>query len=103
MDVVEDGKTFEENAMKKAVQVMEIGGKDIYGIGGELANLDFLIQASGMPYAYYQDDKIVYSLVDRVLDFDGVFNAVYDLVADSTLTYMADAHTAGWSGGRKLF
>lgn len=83
--------------------VMEIGGKDIYGIGGELANLDFLIQASGMPYAYYQDDKIVYSLVDRVLDFDGVFNAVYDLVADSTLTYMADAHTAGWSGGRKLF
>ena len=83
--------------------VMEIGGKDIYGIGGELANLDFLIQASGMPYAYYQDDKIVYSLVDRVLEFDGVFNAVYDLVADSTLTYMADAHTAGWSGGRKLF
>ena len=27
IDVVEDGKTFEENAMKKAVQVMEIGGK----------------------------------------------------------------------------
>lgn len=27
IDVVEDGKTFEENAMKKAVQVMEIGQK----------------------------------------------------------------------------
>ena len=27
IDVVEDGKTFEENALKKAVQVMEIGGK----------------------------------------------------------------------------
>ena len=27
IDVVEDGKTFEENSMKKAVQVMEISGK----------------------------------------------------------------------------
>ena len=27
IDVVEDGKTFEENSMKKAVQIMEVCGK----------------------------------------------------------------------------
>lgn len=86
---------------------MVLGGRDIYGVGGELANLDFLMQASGMPYAYYSEGNIVYSLVDRTSAYEGVFQQVFDLVADSTLTYMADAHPnapeGAWGLGRKFF
>lgn len=93
LDVNEDG-------------VMELGGQDIYGIGGELTNLDFFIQASGMPYAYYSDNTIVYSLTDKVSVFDDIFQTVYELVADSApLTYMAEAQTANgkWTGARNFF
>lgn len=86
---------------------MELGGQDIYGIAGELANLDFFFEGCGLPYASFADDEIVYHLTEKKSTFDDVFQKVFDLVADSTLTYMADAHMDAqegpWGRGRKFF
>lgn len=86
---------------------MVLGGQDVYGVAGELANLDFLFEGCGMPYASFRDDEIVYHLTENKAAFDDVFQKIFDLVADSTLTYMADAHMDApegpWGRGRKFF
>ena len=60
IDVVEDGKTFEENAMKKAVQVMEIGQKITLADDSGL-EIDFLGKAPGIYSARFLGEDTPYS------------------------------------------
>ena len=57
IDVVEDGKTFEENAMKKAVQVMEIGGKITLSDDSGL-EIDYMDKAPGIYSARFMGEAV---------------------------------------------
>lgn len=59
IDVVEDGKTFEENAMKKAVQVMEIGGKITLSDDSGL-EIDYMDKAPGIYSARFMGEDTPY-------------------------------------------
>ena len=72
IDVVEDGKTFEENAMKKAVQVMEIGGKITLSDDSGL-EIDYMDKAPGIYSARFSgedanDEKNNQKLLELVRD-----------------------------------
>ena len=47
IDVVEDGTTFEENSMKKAVQIMEVSGKITLADDSGL-EIDYMDKAPGV-------------------------------------------------------
>lgn len=59
IDVVEDGKTFEENSMKKAVQVMEISGKITLADDSGL-EIDYLDKAPGIYSARFLGEDTPY-------------------------------------------
>lgn len=59
IDVEEDGKTFEENAMKKAVQVMEISGKITLSDDSGL-EIDYLGKAPGIYSARFMGSDTPY-------------------------------------------
>ena len=61
IDVVEDGKTFEENAMKKAVQVMEIGGKITLSDDSGL-EIDYMDKAPGIYSARFMGEDTPYEV-----------------------------------------
>ena len=70
IDVVEDGKTFEENSMKKAVQVMEISGKITLADDSGL-EIDYLNGEPGVYSARYLGEDTSYriknqNLIDRL-------------------------------------
>ena len=83
--------------------VMELGGQDIYGIAGEVANLDFLFQSCGFTYGAFENNEIVLNLARNKEEANDIFQEIFDLIADSTLTYMAEAHSERWKGGRDFF
>ncbi len=90
LDVNEDG-------------VMELGGQDIYGIAGEIANLDFLFQGCGFTYGGFENGEIILNLDRNKDQANNIFQKIFDLVADSSFTYMAEAHSEQWKGGRDFF
>ena len=59
IDVVEDGKTYEENSMKKAVQVMEISGKITLADDSGL-EIDYLDKAPGIYSARFLGEDTPY-------------------------------------------
>ena len=56
---MEEGKTFEENAMKKAVQVMEIGGKITLSDDSGL-EIDYMDKAPGIYSARFMGEDTPY-------------------------------------------
>lgn len=60
IDVVEDGTTFEENAMKKAVQVMEVCGKITLSDDSGL-EIDYMDKAPGVYSARFMGEDTPYS------------------------------------------
>ena len=59
IDVVEDGTTFEENAMKKAVQVMEVCGKITLSDDSGL-EIDYMDKAPGVYSARFMGEDTPY-------------------------------------------
>lgn len=66
IDVVEDGKTFEENSMKKAVQVMEISGKITLADDSGL-EIDYLDKAPGVYSARFMGEDTPYSVKNSAI------------------------------------
>lgn len=69
---------------------MRLEDGDIYGICGETYNIAVFYQASGTPLVSYADNELVANIVNNKTQALNVFEKIYDLVADSTLTYNAD-------------
>lgn len=61
VDVVEDGTTFEENSMKKAVQIMEISGKIALADDSGL-EIDYLNKEPGIYSARYMGEDTSYRI-----------------------------------------
>ena len=66
VDVVEDGTTFEENAMKKAVQIMEIGGKITLSDDSGL-EIDYMDKAPGVYSARFMGEDTSYVIKNQAL------------------------------------
>lgn len=63
---------------------------DVYGIVGEVYNILVFMQGSGMQIAEFDEDHgIVVNLYEKSERANNIFTTVYDLVADSTLTFNA--------------
>jgi len=61
MEVVENGTTFEENALKKAVEIMKISGEIVLADDSGL-EIDFLNKEPGIYSARYMGDDTPYSI-----------------------------------------
>lgn len=61
VDVVEDGKTFEENAKKKAVEIMKVSGKITLADDSGL-EVDYLEKAPGVYSARYMGEDTPYEI-----------------------------------------
>ena len=59
IDVVEDGTTFEENSMKKAVQIMEVSGKITLADDSGL-EIDYMDKAPGVYSARFMGEDATY-------------------------------------------
>lgn len=64
IDVVEDGETFEENAIKKAVEIMKISGKIALADDSGL-EVDYLDKAPGVYSARYMGEKTSYDIKNK--------------------------------------
>ena len=60
IDVVEDGTTFEENSMKKAVQIMEVSGKITLADDSGL-EIDYMDKAPGVYSARFMGEDTPYA------------------------------------------
>lgn len=60
-DIEEDGKTFEENALKKATEIMKISGEIVLADDSGL-EIDFLDKAPGVYSARYMGENTPYSI-----------------------------------------
>ncbi len=60
-DIIEDGKTFEENALKKAVEIMEMSGEIVLADDSGL-EIDFLNKEPGIYSARYMGENTPYSI-----------------------------------------
>ena len=73
IDVVEDGTTFEENSMKKAVQIMEVSGKITLADDSGL-EIDYMDKAPGVYSARFMGEDTSYDIKNQALidKLDGV-------------------------------
>lgn len=65
-DVVEDGKTFEENAIKKAVEIMNISKKITLADDSGL-EIDYLDKAPGIYSARYLGEDTPYDIKNQII------------------------------------
>ena len=91
------------NLDKNSDGKMVLADGDVYGICGETYNMDMLFQASGMPFAAFQDNKVVLNVLEHPEEAHNIFLRVYDLVSESTLVYNAEKHSEAYAGGRAFF
>lgn len=66
VDVVEDGKTFEENSMKKAVEIMKVSGKITLADDSGL-EIDYLDKAPGVYSARFLGEDTPYSVKNNAI------------------------------------
>lgn len=82
--------------MAKAVNVdtgepgMKLEEGDVYGICGETYNTFILFEGCGMPIASMREDGLSLNILSQKEQGRQVFEAIFDLVANSTLTYNAN-------------
>jgi len=96
IDVVEDGKTFEENAMKKAVQVMEIGGKITLSDDSGL-EIDYMDKAPGIYSARFMGEDTPYP--ER---FKAIFEKLNDVPEEKRTARFVSCIAAAFPDGRRL-
>ena len=68
IDIIEDGKTFEENAIKKAVEIMNITNKIVLADDSGL-EIDYLVGEPGVYSARYMGEDTPYEIKNnKILD-----------------------------------
>ena len=95
-DVVEDGTTFEENAMKKAVQIMEIGGKITLSDDSGL-EIDYMDKAPGIYSARFMGEDTPYP--ER---FQAIFEKLQGIADKERTARFVSCIAAAFPDGRRL-
>ena len=96
VDVVEDGTTFEENAMKKAVQVMELCGKVTLSDDSGL-EIDAMDQAPGVYSARFMGEDTPYPQ-----RFQAIFERLADVPEEKRTARFVSCIAAAFPDGRRL-
>lgn len=96
IDVVENGTTFEENAMKKAVQVMEISQKITLSDDSGL-EIDAMDKAPGVYSARFMGEDTPYPQ-----RFEAIFEKLQGLEEEKRTARFASCIAAAFPDGRKL-
>lgn len=95
-DVVEDGTTFEENAMKKAVEIMEISNKITLSDDSGL-EIDYMDKAPGVYSARFLGEGTPYS--ER---FDAIFQNLDGVLEEKRTARFVSCIAAAFPDGRRL-
>ncbi len=96
VDVVEDGTTFEENAMKKAVQIMEVSGKITLSDDSGL-EIDYMDKAPGVYSARFMGEDTPYSV-----RFQAIFEKLAGVAEEKRSARFVSCIAAAFPDGRKL-
>lgn len=96
LDVLEDGKTFEENAMKKAVQVMEVCGKITLSDDSGL-EIDAMEKAPGIYSARFMGEDTPYPT-----RFQAIFEKLNGLPDEKRTARFVSCIAAAFPDGRRL-
>ena len=95
-EVVEDGTTFEENAMKKAVEIMEISGKITLSDDSGL-EIDAMGKAPGVYSARFMGEETPYP--ER---FAAIFEKLEDVPEEKRTARFVSCIAAAFPDGRRL-
>lgn len=95
-DVVEDGTTFEENAMKKAVQIMEISQKITLSDDSGL-EIDYMDKAPGIFSARFMGEETPYPR-----RFEAIFEKLGDVAQEKRSARFVSCIAAAFPDGRRL-
>lgn len=95
-DVVEDGTTFEENSMKKAVQIMEISGKITLADDSGL-EIDYMDKAPGIYSARFMGEDTPYA--ER---FRAIFAKLDGVPEEKRAARFVSCIVAAFPDGRRL-
>lgn len=95
-DVVEDGNTFEENAMKKAVQIMEISQKITLSDDSGL-EIDYMDKAPGIYSARFMGEETPYSQ-----RFEAIFEKLSGAAEEQRTARFVSCIAAAFPDGRRL-
>ena len=95
-EVVEDGTTFEENAMKKAVEIMEISGKITLSDDSGL-EIDAMGKAPGVYSARFMGEETPYP--ER---FAAIFENLKDVPEEKMTARFVSCIAAAFPDGRRL-
>lgn len=96
IDVVEDGKTFEENAMKKAVEIMEASGKITLADDSGL-EIDYLDKAPGVYSARFLGEDTPYPEKFKV-----IFEKMKGVPEEKRTARFVSCIAAAFPDGRRL-
>ena len=96
VDVVEDGTTFEENAMKKAVQVMELCGKVTLSDDSGL-EIDAMDKAPGVYSARFMGEDTPYPQ-----RFQAIFERLAEVPEEKRTARFVSCIAAAFPDGRRL-
>lgn len=96
VDVVEDGTTFEENSMKKAVQIMEISGKITLADDSGL-EIDYMDKAPGIYSARFMGEDTPYA--ER---FRAIFEKLNGVPEEKRTARFVSCIVAAFPDGRRL-
>ncbi len=96
IDVVEDGTTFEENAMKKAVEIMEASGKITLADDSGL-EIDYLDKAPGVYSARFLGEDTPYPEKFKV-----ILEKLKDVPEEKRTARFVSCIAAAFPDGRKL-
>ncbi len=96
IDVVEDGTTFEENSMKKAVQIMEVSGKITLADDSGL-EIDYMDKAPGVYSARFMGEDTPYE--ER---FKAIFEKLDGVPAEKRTARFVSCIAAAFPDGRRL-
>ncbi|KXL54536.1 Non-canonical purine NTP pyrophosphatase [Anaerotignum neopropionicum] len=95
-DVVEDGNTFEENAMKKAVQIMEISKKITLSDDSGL-EIDYMDKAPGIYSARFMGEETPYGQ-----RFEAIFEKLSGAAEEQRTARFVSCIAAAFPDGRRL-
>ena len=96
IDVVEDGTTFEENSMKKAVQIMEVSGKITLADDSGL-EIDYMDKAPGVYSARFMGEDTPYP--ER---FKAIFEKLDGVPEEKRTARFVSCIAAAFPDGRRL-
>ena len=96
IDVIEDGASFEENAMKKAVQVMELCGRITLSDDSGL-EIDYMDKAPGIYSARFMGENTPYA--ER---FRTIFEKLHGVPEEKRTARFVSCIAAAFPDGRRL-